>query len=319
LRGAVRQVALRKVRSAAASHGRPKTCFLRRKVVSIYGRSGNLLDSLGKERPGETRPQKVVEVSTMKCLHRAIFGALLAYGLLWLESVLAQSLSATMIGPGWQCLLIPSSFDGPGTLFSVNGAGEKSRIADLRALKLIPVRTGRAVVGKISNKSAVGGDIVIALLEKSVRDLGLRLKAEGTEITGATVEFANVEEETTYETEVDLVFDDWFREHVSPKAGVRYFLVRDAYVAGSVSYDLAETDVIKAGGEIKFKKIFETNVTVFRHEGQSTYKLDQILDPPLRVCIRASEVLATRSDSAFQIYHLSQRIGQVPSITRAID
>jgi len=26
----------------------------------------------------------------------------------------------TVIGPGWQCLLTPTAFDGPGTIFSVS-------------------------------------------------------------------------------------------------------------------------------------------------------------------------------------------------------
>jgi len=250
---------------------------------------------------------------------RMIFGILAACGPLVAETVLAQSLPVTMLGPGWQCLLIPSSFDGPGTLFSVNEAGEKSRIVDLRSLNLIPVRTGRAAFGRVSDKSTIGGDIVIALLEKSVPGLGLRLKAEGGQISGATVEYGKVEEETTYEADVNMVVDDWFSEHVVPKPGVRYFLVRDAYVAGSVSYDLAEVDIIKAGGEFKLKQLFQTSLTVFRHEGQTTYKLDQVLDPPLRVCIRASEVSATRSADGSETYRLSVRTGQIPPVTRSLD
>ena len=250
---------------------------------------------------------------------RVILGALAAYGLLGAEVVLTQSMPGTMIGSGWQCLLIPSSFDGPGTLFSVNQAGEKSRIVDLRSMNLIPVRTGRAAFGRVSDKSTIGGDIVIALLEKSVPGLGLKLKAEAGEISGATVEYGKVEEETTYEADINMVVDDWFNEHVVPKPGVRYFLVRDAYIAGSVSYDLAETDIIKAGGEFKLKRLFQTSLTVFRHEGQRTYKLDQVLDPPLRVCVRASEVLATRSIEGSEIYRLSIRTGQVPPVSRSLD
>jgi hypothetical protein len=255
----------------------------------------------------------------MKYKNVAIFGALIISGLLGSGAVLPQSVPVPVVGPGWQCLLIPSSFDGPGTLFSVNGIGEKSRIVDLRALNLVPVRTGKAVFGRIAGKGNIGGDIVVGLLERAIPGLALKLKAEGGNIRSATVEYGNVEEETTYEAEVNQVFDDWFREHVAPKPGVRYFFVRDAYVAGSILYDLSEGDVVGAGGEIKFKRIFEASTTIFRKEGQNTYKLDQKLEPPLRVCIRASEVLLTRNADGSEGYRLTARTGQVPPINRSLD
>jgi hypothetical protein len=163
------------------------------------------------------------------------------------------------------------------------------------------------------------GDIVVSLLQKSIPDLGLKLKAQGDQIRGATVEYGKVEEETTYEVEVNMVIDDWFSEHVVPKPGLRYFVVRDAYIAGSVSYDLSASDLIKTGGEFQLNRIFQTSLTVFKHEGASSYKLDQVLDPPLRVCIRASEVLTTRSAEGSPIYRLSVRTGQVPPVTRSLD
>jgi hypothetical protein len=248
-----------------------------------------------------------------------LLGALAAWSLCGTGTVLPQSVPVTVVGPGWQCLLIPSSFDGPGTLFSVNATGEKSRIVDLRALNLIPVTTGTAAVGRLASKSTIGADIVIGLLERAIPGLGLKLKAEGDSISTVAVEYSNVKEETTYESEVNEIFDEWFSEHVKPKPGLRYFFVRDAYVAGSISYDLTSSSDAGAGGEVSLKRIFEASTTLFKRENQNTYRIDQTFDPPLRVCIRASEVLVSRSGEGSEAYRLTPRTGQVPPIARSLD
>ncbi len=255
----------------------------------------------------------------MKLTDLVIFAALSSFGVSGGGVVFAQTLPVKEIGPGWQCLLIPSSFDGPGTLFSVNAAGEKSRIVDLRALNLIPVRTGNAAFGRIASKGTIGGNVVVGLLEKAIPGLGLKLSAEGSNINGATIEYGNVEEEATYESEVNSIFDDWFNEHVKPKQGLRYFFVRDAFVAGSILYNLTNSNVEGAGAELTLKHIFEASAVLFRHEGEKTYTLDQSFNPPLRVCIRASEVSITRSAEGSEAYQLTTRTGQVPPITKSLD
>jgi hypothetical protein len=180
-------------------------------------------------------------------------------------------------------------------------------------------RSREAAFGTLTDKTSIASGIVVGLLEKVIPNLGLKLDAEGSQITGATVHYGDVVEETTYEDDIDAVFDSWFRQRVTPKPGVRYFLVRDAYVAGSVSYDLTTTRNLDAEGELRFKRLFDTRLTILKHEGQSGYKLNQILDPPLRVCIRASEVMVTRDGDAGEVYRLSDRTGAVPPISRSLD
>jgi hypothetical protein len=231
----------------------------------------------------------------------------------------AQQAASAILGTGWQCLLVPTSFDGPGTIFSVSTLGEKSRIYDLNAAKLIVVHTGNAAFGKVTDKSKIKGEIVVSLLEKAIPRLGLELKAEGSLVKGATVEYRKVQEETTFEGEVNEVTEKWFKDHVTTKDGFRYFLVRDAYVAGEVTYQLTYADLVNVGGEAKFKSLFQAKVTVINHEGINSYELHQMLQPPLRVCIRASELLPTRGADAVVRYHLTDEAGRVPEISRSLE
>jgi hypothetical protein len=250
---------------------------------------------------------------------RILCAALAISAVLGLSPSFGQSVSPTILGRGWQCLLIPTSFDEPGTIFSVTNDGEKSRIVDLQAMKLISVQTGKAAFGKVSDKNTIGGGVMIAVLEKSIPDLGLKLSGKGSEIKGATVEYGDVVEETTYEIDTNPVVEKWVKEHITPKIGLRYFLVRDAYVAGDVLYNLSESDIVKIGGEFKFKHLIEGSATVLQRESQSSYQLDQVLTPPLRVCIRASEILPTRDANGVGTYRVSNRTGEVPKITRSLD
>jgi hypothetical protein len=186
-------------------------------------------------------------------------------------------------------------------------------------MKLISVQTGKAAFGKVADKNTIGGEVMIAVLEKSIPGLGLKLSGKGKEIKGATVEYRDVVEETTYEIDTNPVVEKWFKEHIIPKVGLRYFLVRDAYVAGDVAYNLSETDIVKIGGELKFKHLLEGSATILERESESSYKLDQVLTPPLRVCIRAPEILPTRHANGVATYRVSNRTGEVPKIIRSLD
>ena len=63
------------------------------------------------------------------------------------QSFAADSVMSTVLGPGWQCLLIPTSFYQPGTIFSIdNATGEKSRIISLK----VPIQKGPAAFPKSS-------------------------------------------------------------------------------------------------------------------------------------------------------------------------
>ncbi len=227
--------------------------------------------------------------------------------------------AAALLGPGWQCLLVPTSFDGPGTIISVSNIGEKSRIVDLRAVKLITVQTGPAAFGKITDNRKISGDATVSLLEKAIPGLSGRLKAEGKHMSDVVTEFSDVREETTYEAHINPIVEKWFREHVKVKPGYRYFLVRDAYLAGRVNYKFTKQDIASLGGEAKFKTLFQAKGTLTPRDDSSGYLLDQKLDPALHVCIRAPEIVQTSGATAVVRYRVSDEAGQVPPISKSLD
>ena len=132
-------------------------------------------------------------------------------------------------------------------------------------------------------------------------------------------EYKDVREETTFETEVNEIVEKWLRGYDGLKDTHRYFLVRDAYLAGHMNYIFTKRDIEDLGGEAKFKRLFVVKGTVAHHQHENSYQLDQELRPPLRVCIRASELLKARGADGAERYHVLNEVGQVPPITRSLD
>jgi hypothetical protein len=221
-----------------------------------------------------------------------------------------------VIGPGWQCLLVPTSFDGPGTIFSVSTTGEKSRIIDLQNRKLIKVYRGEAALPKLKDSKQLSSGIVVSLLQHAVGNLDANLKAEGKRISGASAEYSKLTEETTFESEVDPIAEHWFKANVKPQSDQKYFIVRDAYTAGIIKYDFTGKNLIDLGGEANFKKIFQLNGTLLNVETGDTCSLEQSFTPPIRVCIRASAFQTTSGVGGVTEYHVSDQVGVVPEIRK---
>ena len=188
------------------------------------------------------------------------------------QSFAADSVMSTVLGPGWQCLLIPTSFYQPGTIFSIdNATGEKSRIISLK----VPIQKGPAAFPKVTDTKKLSGDMTVSLLEKLIPGLGAKLKAEGSQLNEVGAEYKDVREETTFETEVNEIVEKWLRGYDGLKDTHRYFLVRDAYLAGHMNYIFTKRDIEDLGGEAKFKRLFVVKGTVAHHQHENRYQLDQ--------------------------------------------
>ena len=199
-----------------------------------------------------------------------------------------HNLPLSSLPPGWQCLLVPSTFDAPGSIFSVDSSGRKFRIADLGSQPEVAVHRGSAAFPKIVEKRSLGSNIVIGLLENAIPGVSAKLTGTSTSTTNNMVEYGNLTYEITYKPAADFA-TSWFNRNVSPEDGVRYFLVREAYVAGRINYDINADAVTALGGQAKFKNLIGANGDLIKNEFRTGYQLQQNLSPPLRTCILPSE------------------------------
>jgi hypothetical protein len=225
-----------------------------------------------------------------------------------------QGLPLDSLPPGWQCLLVPSNFDAPGSIFSVDSTGRKFRIADLTGQTGIVIQRSPAAFPKIVEKRSLGSNIVIGLLENAIPGVSAKLTGTLTSTTNNTVEYGDLVYEITYKQAADLAIL-WFNRNVTPEAGVRYFLVREAYVASRINYDINAETIAALGGETKFMNMVGVNGNLVSNESKTSYQLKQNLLPPLRTCILPSEftpVLAHRMSTTV-LWGLTERTA-VPQI-----
>ena len=223
--------------------------------------------------------------------------ALCPANLAWPQTAAA----AKVLGPGWQCLLVPTSFDGPGTIFSIESDGTKSRIVDLskasKSGKPVPVKTQAAGIGVITSDRKVNAGIAVSLLEKISPGLAAKISAGGHHLDVSKVQYGDVQEETTFDTDLKPILNAWLaknaKEYMSGAAGTRYFVVRDAYRAGMVDYHFSKDNVAELGGEGTFKSLFSANLSLSGGY-EAGYDLNQKFDPRLRVCVRTYEIAQTR-------------------------
>jgi hypothetical protein len=232
-------------------------------------------------------------------------------------SVPTMLANPTVIAPGWQCLLTPTAFDGPGSLFSVSPDGTKSRIVDLEKLKLVRVRREPSTLGTITSDKKVEGSVALTLLEKIIPGLGAKFSAGAHAINVSRVAYANVIEETTYETELTPVLNAWIaknsKQYMPRVQGVRYFIVRDAYQAGLIDYHFSKDDLVQFGGEASFKQIAAGSGS-FSKGADSSYDLKQTFSLPLRVCVRTFEIGQTKGLAGASEYAIVPGDGEVPLI-----
>lgn len=190
--------------------------------------------------------------------------------------------------PGWQCLLVPSTFDAPGSIFSVDTGGHKFRIADLSSQPEVLVHRSPAAFPTIVEKRSLGSNIVIGLLDNAIPGVSAKLTGTATSTTNNVVEYGDLTYEITYKSAADFAIS-WFNRNVKPEDGMRYFLVREAYVAGRINYSISDDVVTALGGQANFKSLIGANGNLIKTDYKTEYQLRQNLSPPLRTCILPSE------------------------------
>ena len=191
---------------------------------------------------------------------------------------------------GYQCPFVPNGFDPVASIYRLDKSGTYFRVADLsndkRVLANIKsnVKIGNYVFSDTQKASA---DLSVSLLKRVLPGLSGKARSNQEFDVGITVK--NMHAKVLYDREADYI-RDWFAKKIRPKAGNRYFLVREAIFAGSVSYTMNAKDLKAAGMQAKVEQVVDAtaNATFVNH-GRNLV-IEQTFDPPNQVCIKVAEI-----------------------------
>ncbi|MGI9406235.1 MAG: hypothetical protein ACR2O4_07680, partial [Hyphomicrobiaceae bacterium] len=78
----------------------------------------------------------------------------------------------------------------------------------------------------------------------------------------------------------------------------RYFLVREAIFAGSVSYELSVKDLKKAGIKAKVDEVIDGSANATFADNGKKLVIKQKFEPPTQVCIKVAEIEINRRGNA---------------------
>jgi hypothetical protein len=79
---------------------------------------------------------------------------------------------------------------------------------------------------------------------------------------------------------------------MTPKAGSKYFLVRETVRAGAVSYRLKQTDLAKLGGKAEVEKLAQGQANVTVRDSDGVLEIKQTFKPDrMPICIKSAEIV----------------------------
>lgn len=204
------------------------------------------------------------------------------------------------VPPGYQCPIVPNGFDPAASIYRLDKSGTYYRVKDFSADPKVVTMTGYKREIPISNYALTDNQLASAGLSFEV----LKNALPGL-VTNASTDFKKdvsvsiVVEDMRGESIDDEVADyilDWFKTNVKPKAGNKYFLVREAVKAGAVSYSLKQEDVAKFGGQAQMEGLAKGNANVTFRDNNGTFEIKQKFAPDrISVCVKSAEIVVGSS------------------------
>jgi len=207
------------------------------------------------------------------------------------------------VPPGYQCPLVPNGFDPPGSIYRLDKNGTYYRVKDFSQDPAVMAMNGVKRDVPISNYVLTDKQTAAAGLSYEVLKSALPgLAVDGTADFKKDISVSILVEDMRGEVIDDQVADyivKWVEDHVKPKPGSSYFIVREAVKAGAVSYSLKRDDVAKLGGAAQMEGLAKGNANVtFRDDG-GLFEIKQKFSPDrINVCIKSAEIVLQNARSA---------------------
>jgi hypothetical protein len=197
---------------------------------------------------------------------------------------------------GYQCPLVPNGFDPAGSIYRVDKDGTYFRVKDFStdgAITALPNYKREVPISNyvLNDTQQANAGMSMDLLKKVVP--GLTASGSADYKKAMTVEI-------TVEDMVGEVIDDavadkiveLFKTSMTPKAGSKYFLVRETVRAGAVSYKLKTDDLSKLGGKAEVEKVAQGQANITVRDNNGVFEIKQTFKPArMPICIKSAEVV----------------------------
>jgi len=198
---------------------------------------------------------------------------------------------------GYQCPLVPNGFDPIGSIYRLDQTGTYWRVKDFSKHPTIAALPGFNRNIEISN---------YVLSDRQISSAGMSYEILKTALPGLTADGSgdlkkDVAVDITLEKLKGEVIDDTvadqiaalFEQEITPKPGNKYFLVREAVKAGSVSYRLKQEDVAKLGGKAQIEGLAKAKADVTIRENNGLLEMKQEFPDRITVCVKSAELVIT--------------------------
>ena len=196
---------------------------------------------------------------------------------------------------GYQCPLVPNGFDPVGSIYRLDKDGTYFLVKDFTTVSAITALGAYKRDVKISNYQLADTQQANAGLSYDL----LKKVLPGLTASGSADYKKAMTVEITVEDMVGEVIDDavadkiveLFEASIKPKAGSKYFLVREAVKAGAISYKLKQNDLVRLGGKLEVEKLAQGAANVTVRDDNGVFEIKQTFKPErIPVCIKSAEI-----------------------------
>ncbi|MGI9422575.1 MAG: hypothetical protein ACR2PA_05235 [Hyphomicrobiaceae bacterium] len=193
---------------------------------------------------------------------------------------------------GYRCPLIPNGFDPAGSIYRIDRSGTYYRVKDFGSDP--NVQKGRKSDIHIANyvlsdEQISSTGLSANLLSKALPGLSASAYGNANSKISLGITVKDLRGEVIYDEAADYAMK-WFRENITPRAGNRYYLVRETIKAGAVSYRLKEKDAAKFGGKAEMIKLANAKGDVTVRDNAGSLEVEQTFEKRISVCTKPAEI-----------------------------
>jgi hypothetical protein len=197
---------------------------------------------------------------------------------------------------GYQCPLVPNGFDPAGSIYRLEKDGTYFRVKDFTtdpAITALGAFKREVAISnyQLSDTQQANAGLSFNLLKKVVPGLSAGGSADYKKAMTVDITVEDMVGEVIDDHVADKIVD-LFKTNMKPKAGSKYFLVRETVRAGAVSYKLKQTDLAKLGGKAEVEKLAQGQANLTIKDNDGVFEIKQTFKPDrMPICIKSAEII----------------------------
>jgi hypothetical protein len=211
------------------------------------------------------------------------------------ESAPQQSHLLPGVPAGFECPLVPNGFDPAGSIYRLDKSGTFYRVTaygeEPAILEMKGYRRNISVADYTftdAQKSSAG--VSFAVLQNALPGLTAAANANFKKDLKVDVVVSDMRAESIDDQVADHILER-FRQEVKPRAGSKYYLVRETLRAGKISYGLKRDDLAKLSSEAQVEKLASGKADITFKDNNGLLSITQTFPERVPVCLKAAEII----------------------------